>query len=234
MMIDLHTHLLPNVDDGAGSVEETIELLQLLSEQKVKIAVCTPHFYPYLTALSEFLEMRNTAFAMVSGVSNIRLITGSETMLHDYLFHYPDLSELCIAQTRYLLLEMPFTKSWGSKVYEGLNTLINYYKIIPIIAHIERYPAIRRNKRALRRLLDMGCLLQMNTSSLVNKQSRHRAIRLLKKDYISVLGSDCHNRSERPPRIALPLEIIRKKVGSTVVERMIHNAELIIQDEIIQ
>lgn len=233
MRIDLHTHLLPGIDDGAGSVEEAMELIQLLSEQKILIAVCTPHFEPSMTSLSDFLKERQAAMELLSDVK-IRLIAGSETSLHDYLFHYPDLSELCIADTRYLLLEMPFTKHWNSKVYEQLNTLINYYNIIPIIAHIERYPAIKRKERMVRRLIELGCVLQLNTSSLLNKRTRHRAIRYLKRGYINVLGSDCHNTKERRPRISVPLDLITTKIGTNVVDALICNAENIINDKLFE
>lgn len=228
-MIDLHTHLLPKVDDGASSVEEAFDLIRMLSEQKVPIAVCTPHFDPTRTALSEFVKERQMALSLLNNPV-IQLITGSETKLHAYLFHYPELSELCISNTNYLLLELPFTKHWDSEVYEWVNRLISYYNIIPIIAHIERYPAIKRSNRPIKKLMKMGCILQLNTSSLLERHTRHRAIRYLKKGYISVLGSDCHNRNERPPRITPALDIIIRRVGSEALERLLERAEQIFKE----
>jgi protein-tyrosine phosphatase len=232
MMIDLHTHLLPNIDDGASSVEEAMEMTRLLSEQKVQIAVCTPHFIPSQTALSDFLAARQYAMTRMNR-SEIRMIAGSETMLHEYLFHYPDISELCIADTRYLLLEMPFTKHWDNKVFEQMDKLINYYNIIPIIAHIERYPSVRRNDKPILKLIELGCVLQLNTASLLDQRSSHRAIRYLKRGYISVLGSDCHNTNERQPRITTALDVIHLKVGDSTVSKLIKHAEFIIKDELL-
>jgi protein-tyrosine phosphatase len=231
-MIDLHTHLLPNIDDGANSEEEAIVLTQLLTDQNVQVAVCTPHFYPSQMSLSDFLKARQEAMSLMKQ-SELRLITGSETSLHEYLFHYPDLSELCIADTRYLLLEMPFAKHWDRKTYEYLNTLINYYNVIPLIAHIERYPAVKRKKMPIIRLIEMGCVLQLNTSSLLKSSTKRRAIHYLKMGFISVLGSDCHSVNERPPRITEALDVINRTIGVDTVNKLIKNAERIILDELI-
>lgn len=227
-MIDLHTHLLPQIDDGAGSVKEALEMAELLVSQKIKIAVCTPHFDPSADALMTFLLKRENALSRLKG-SKLQMIPASETKLHEYLFHYPDLLPLCIARTRYLLLELPFDQNWDSKLFTLLDKVMTYYDIIPVIAHIERYPAVKRQMKHIRRLKNMGCLLQLNSSSLFDKSTAKRALLYMKKDYIDVIGSDCHNLKTRPPQMDLAINRIIQILGEGYYKQLEDNAASIIQ-----
>jgi len=221
-MIDLHTHILPGIDDGAGSLEEALRMTQELYKQEVRMAVCTPHYDATKSSLQDFVERRSNAIALMKD-SKITLISGSETTLNDYLFHYPELSQLCIGNTRYLLVELPFSKKWEENVYGLLEKLLGYYNLIPVIAHIERYPAAKI--ATVRRLNGMGCLLQVNTASLLDKKSWYRAAVYMRHGLIDVLSSDCHNMSTRPPIITDAYEKVRLKLGSSYCNRYRNNAE---------
>jgi len=220
-MIDFHTHILPAIDDGAANREEALALIEALKREGVKTAVCTPHFDPSRTSLQDFVLQRSRAFQELSA-SCIRLLAASETLMHDYLFHYSDLSPLCIENTEYLLLEMPFLRKWDDSIYSMLSNLISDYMIIPIIAHIERYPAARGHTIPYK-LKDLGCLLQLNTSSLLDAGSRKRAIELIKKGYIDLLGSDCHDKQVRPPVIIKALQLIEERSGRDYIRRFEEN-----------
>jgi len=220
-MIDFHTHILPAVDDGAANRDEALTLIEALKREGVKTAVCTPHFDPSRTSLQDFIMHRNRAFQELS-TACIRLVAASETLLHDYLFHYADLSPLCIENTEYLLLEMPFLRKWDDSVYTMLSNLISDYNVIPIIAHIERYPAAK-GRAIPGRLKAIGCLLQLNTSSLLDAGCRKRAIRLIKKGYIDLLGSDCHDKAVRPPVIIKALQLIEEQAGRDYIRQLEEN-----------
>lgn len=226
-MIDLHTHLLPAIDDGAGTVEEALELTKALYQQNIRIAVCTPHFYPAKASLEDFIEKRTQAMELLH-YSKVELIPGSETMLHEYLFHYPDLNPLCINNTRFLLLELPFTKKWEKEIFESIELLIRYYNIIPVIAHIERYPAVKRRKKSLRSLIDMGCLIQLNAASLFDKKLKHQALKYIRQGYIDVLASDCHNMTDRPSQLSKAFEQITKELGSSYRDKLVYNSQCIV------
>lgn len=232
-MVDLHTHLLPYIDDGASSYEEAMLLTELLRKQRVEAAVCTPHFDPSRITLSEFATSRAASMAFMNA-PGIRLIPGSETLLHDYLFHYTDISQLCVEHTKYLLLELPDQKRWGSEIFQQLEHLINYYGVIPIIAHTERYQPVRKRKRWICRLRDAGCIIQCNAEFVINKKTRRRALRYLKKGYIDVLASDCHNIMQRPPRMDEAIEIIRNRFGEEFCLRLIENSRQIIDGNILR
>lgn len=221
-MTDLHTHILPGVDDGAGSVEEALRMTEALYGQNVHTAVCTPHFNPTRMSLQEFIRRRSEAMAEM-GSSRVKLLSASETALHEYLFHYPDLSGLCIEQTRYLIIELSFHKKWKKTPYQSLERMMDYYDLIPIIAHIDRYPAA--NKRSIRRLRELGCLLQMNSEAILTPASRRRALRWLRNGDIDVLGSDCHNMTNRRPELSPALAIIRERLGEGISTRLIENSD---------
>lgn len=226
-MIDLHTHILPGIDDGPESVETALQITEALAGQNVRTAVCTPHFDPAVTALQDFCAKRKEAMRLMN-TSRILLLSGSETMLHPYLFHYPDISSLCIENTRYILIELPYAKRWDEEVYAGLNKLIRFYNLIPIIAHIERYPAVIRNVKPIKELIKLGCLLQLNTQSLLIGKYRHWTFKYIKRGFIDVLASDCHNLDTRPPVIKEAYDRVAMKLGREYEERLMHNAEAVV------
>ena len=90
-MIDLHTHLLPNIDDGANDIETALHMTEALYTQNVRKAVYTPHFDPSSSSIEDFDKQRSFAIAKLGG-ARIQLIPARETILHEYLFHYYDLS----------------------------------------------------------------------------------------------------------------------------------------------
>lgn len=227
-MIDLHTHILPFMDDGSGSLDETRQMMESLYNQKVTKVVCTPHFNPAYISLQDFIQKRNESMKLLVD-SPVELITGSETMLHEYLFHYSDISDLCISNTRYLLVEFPFQMNWYVNGFELLKRLMDYYDVIPIIAHIERYQRIKIKDKAIEDIRNLGCLIQLNTSSIVNKKSRRLVMKLMKQDYIDVLGSDCHGMSLRPPVIQEAYDIVLKYMGEEYCNVLKHNAECILK-----
>lgn len=229
-MIDMHTHILPGIDDGAASLEEAILLTECLSRQKVTLAVCTPHFYPMEVTMEEFVANRTKALESIDH-SNIQLVVGSETYLHEFLFHYNDLRPLCIGHSNFLLVEFPFMKVWKEEYGLEIKKISEYYNINPIIAHIDRYKPLLNNKRLLKRLKDMGCLLQMNTGCIISKKTRRKALRLIEEKYVDLLGTDCHNISYRPPIFEEACKIIQNKTGADTINRLMSNALAVVTAE---
>lgn len=227
-MVDLHTHLLPGIDDGAATVTETYQLIESLIKQSVTTAACTPHYNPAEISLAEFVDNRTRAYNSLQK-AKIRLLTGSEVALNEYLFHYTDLSPLCIGLTRYILIELPFDKSFKAEVFVWLERLLNYYNLIPIIAHIEKYPAAKK-KRTIIKLKKLGCILQMNASSIVQKNTRKRALSLNKKKFIDVIASDCHNLTKRPPELSVAYGILKNNFGMDYIRKLIANGDFIVDD----
>lgn len=226
-MIDLHTHILPKVDDGAGSVEEAFQLIQLLRKQDVSKIVCTPHFDPTKLSLEDFISRRKEAMQLLVE-AEVPLLVGSETMLHEFLFYYPELDRLCIENSRYLLLELPPGDKWTKSSIQLLERLISTYDVIPIIAHVERYHRENKGLKFIHKLIHLGCIIQMNTSSIADRNYRKQAMHIMKSGLIDVLGSDCHSLGKRPPIIMEALEIITRELGTDYCNILLGNAEHII------
>lgn len=229
-MIDVHTHILPGIDDGANDKEESFCLIEMLKKQGVTGIICTPHFNAATSSMADFIENRKKAFQSLSD-TDIKLIKASETYYHDYLFHYNDLTPLCIEKTNYLLLELPLDKKDISEYIKGIERLYYYYNVIPIIAHVERYKYIARSKRSLEYLKNLGCLFQMNTETIINNKKCKRLVQfLLNNDYIDLLGTDCHNIGNRAPVIDKVKEEITSIYGIEMWNKFMENSYKIINE----
>jgi protein-tyrosine phosphatase len=213
-MIDLHTHILPGMDDGAKNRNEALALISLLKAQGVTKIVLTPHYYPDLESLSDFLRRRDISYRSIADC-DVELILGSETYLSEPLFATDSIEGLCIGKSEYLLLELPYIDKWSQGVYRQIDHLIAKYNICPIIAHVERYEAVKEHKeKAFQKLVDLGCMLQFNVDSFVNRNTRSETLKLTKEGWVDFIGSDCHNIASRAPKYDIFKDIIGKKLDA--------------------
>ena len=215
-MIDIHTHILPKLDDGSSSVDESKKMLGILSEQGVDTIVATPHFYIGRTKIDEFLELRQKSLNTLLAETDAErpsIALGAEVEFIPGLYTMDDSEKLCISGTRYMLVEMPFS-AWSGYFYTTLTKLYSARGIKPIIAHVERYFEFQQEEPAdvLRRLKDCGALIQINSSFLMNKQTKRLALKLINQGFITFMGSDCHNLERRPPLLREGFDIIYKKL----------------------
>lgn len=214
---DTHTHILPNMDDGASSAALAAEMLSSLKKQGVTRVLLTPHYYPYKEQPRQFIERRSQALQSLQAQSlpaEIKLILAAEVHQHEALFNLGDLSPLKIQQSEYMLLELSSRSAESCDIRDILK-LIYDHNITPLLAHIERYPALIKNKKVLEELINEGCKLQMTLGAwhTGNPLYRWRLRDLLKSGYIHTLGTDCHNLSSRPPKYACYLEELTKMLG---------------------
>ncbi len=230
-MTDLHTHILPCIDDGAQSLEEAVNLLLAEERQWVTNIVFTPHFILQDKTVAEFLESRNKSFNILkthlteTGLcNNMNFYLGAEVRFDPNIVN-EDLYSLCIEGTSYLLLEplnfFPF------KFEQTLDTLLAR-GITPILAHVERFSYLIKDKALLNRLAENGVLFQCNASALLAKNYAKDVKKLLKKGFVHVLASDTHNLENRPPELGLAYNMVSKH--SELLKR---NANRIIQDKLI-
>lgn len=233
MLIDVHSHILPGIDDGAQDVTVTRSLLEQLAAQGVTVVVATPHFYAHREQLDRFLERRQAAIERMLTIPGMKEATnesalaiyesqagpmhiylGAEAALSPALLRHDSLDRLCIGQNRHILIEMPFTKEWDQPIYQLIDQLIYQFDLKPIIAHIERYPATNYGKLldAIQPLADLSCLIQMNVDSLQDRRIRNNCKKLVRGNWIDLIGSDCHNMDRRPPHFDL-LHTLANKWG---------------------
>lgn len=209
MNIDFHTHILPNIDDGSHSVQESLEMLLSLKEQGVDVVVATPHYYADEEGPEIFFKKRRFAVAKLKdALIKTRLevpmiYVGAEVAYYDSIGQMENLSSFCIAGSSYLLLEMPFRR-WSDHVLEEVQTIVNR-SITPIIAHVDRYECFHR-KREMEKLLSNGAKIQLNCDVFEKIPDLFWAKKWINKGYIHCLGSDCHNMTTRKPNFAHALQ----------------------------
>lgn len=233
-LVETHCHILPGIDDGSPDVETSVRMVRRLKKQGAKAIILTPHYYSDSIAYDEFIAKRNAAFEKLSAALDYddpKLIPAAEVYITRYLFNNENLDGLCIGNTRYALIEHPFSSDFSQKIYERLLNLNYDYGIKPILAHIERYDALMNDEELLDEYIAAGCLAQVNISSFSSSHrgTRKRLIKYLESGRIHFIGSDCHNLTSRSPDYEDGIKVILKKCGPQAIELLERNANLLIR-----
>lgn len=218
---DMHCHLLPGMDDGCKTAEESIQVLRTSYEQGVRQMFATPHYYP-VESIDTFLARREAAMGRLSQRMEQeeqplpQICLGAEVAYRPGLGYEEELDKLCLGSSRYLLLEMPFTR-WSEEVVRSVRNICNIRGITPILAHIERYLSMQ-SRDTLMRVLEQEVLVQMNAENLLQFSKRGKARKLLESGTVQLLGTDCHNLTSRKPNLGPGVEYLEKK-GLTHIVR---------------
>ena len=217
-MIDLHTHILPGMDDGSKDADESLWLLKRQELMGVSAVLLTSHFYRNQENAEHFCSRRAEAFTRLMDAyrGTIKLAVGAEVKWFPAIDRCQEIELLCLGNSRYLLLEMPFSP-WTGEVLDSVYNLASSMCVTPIIAHVERY---RQSRSSLEALFEMGFPLQVNVDTLQDTWTRRKAIRLFECGLAWFLASDCHNMSERPPNLRYGQDILRKRLTGNAFERV--------------
>ncbi len=226
-MVDVHTHILPGMDDGSGSVEESLEMLSALYTQGANTVVLSPHFYSDREALPHFLERRADSFrALQDAMSSFgeplpRALLGAEVWYFDGMSRASALKALCIEGTDLLLLEMPFER-WSDSDLQEILRLQESSEFTVLLAHIDRYLPWQK-ARTWESLLEHGVRMQANASCFTERRSSRKALRLFRDGQIHLLGSDAHNLTSRPPDIGQAIAQLRQAFGDEALRLLRDN-----------
>ena len=225
-MTDFHSHVLPCLDDGSGSIEQSIAMLRAEAEQGITHVIATPHFYAYRTTPERFLENRKRAEEKLreemekhNGLP--RLSVGAEVYFFQGISDCEALKLLTIAEKDCILLEMA-DSPWGEYAYREIQQIWEKQGLTPMIAHVDRYIGPWRDYGIPEHLAKLPVVVQANAEFFLRPATASMAMRMLKREQIHVLGSDCHNMTSRKPNLGAAMQRIEKKLGREVVER-IHN-----------
>lgn len=222
MTIDFHSHILPGVDDGSISIEESLRMLRLQAEQGVTHVVATPHFYPWRDSPESFLRRRAEAEkqlrqAMEQYNSLPKLFVGAEVYFFPGISDSDILPQFAFGKKQSVLIEMPQT-SWTESMYRELEQIWLKWGITPIIAHVDRYLSPFRTHHIPEWLTELPVLVQANGAFFLQRSTRSMALRMLQSGQIHLLGSDCHNMDSRKPNLGEAISLIEKRIGSIPVE----------------
>ena len=226
-MLDIHTHILPGMDDGSRSAEQSVKMLACEAEQGVRAVALTPHYHAGRESPSGFVERRRAAEKTLAGALagrglDLQLLCGAEVAYFDGMCRAEEIDLLCIGDTRAMLIEMPFCK-WSRRMVSELQELRQLRGIQPVLAHVERYMAFHPRGWA-QELADQELLVQVNTSFLLRWQTALKAKNLLKKQCIHFVASDCHNLERRRPDLGDAVHRMERLVGSQAAAYLNENA----------
>ena len=214
-MIDLHCHVLPEIDDGATSKQMSVEMCKMAAQSEVTDIIATPHMRD-LYAKQEFhdkvkVRLRYLNEKMQSENIPLRIHKGAEVYASKDILYSPDLTDLTLAGSKYLLVEVSFTDSDFDYVKEVI-TVIQSQSLVPVIAHPERYDFIQRDYSNINRLADCGALFQCNIGSLtgeLGKREKKLSREMINKGAVSFLASDAHRVKFRNTNLNAMIEQIK-------------------------
>lgn len=228
-MTDLHTHILPGIDDGAKDVEMALRLLAAQQRAGVRQIVCTPHFHFERQNLDDFVQRRYQAAKRLALALNaypnfrIGLKFGAEVRISPQVLEC-DQSKLCFQGTNVMLLEMPmsYRPQWDINVLYQL-TLAG---VVPLIAHVERYPYVKEDPNIILEWIEAGAYMQVNASSIVlEAANRAKVFELIQHGMVHVLASDTHSPDKRPPLLKEAFQMVESKFGSSYNDYFTKNAK---------
>lgn len=218
-MIDFHSHILPAIDDGSQSLEQTKYMLQAAWLQGVRHQVATPHFYADEMVPETFLENRQRAYEQVLTLEGElpQIHLGAEVAYFSGISRSEATQQLQIGNSGLLLVEMPFV-TWTDRIVKDVCQLADRQGLTPVLAHVDRYAKRSCFLKYRDVLLCNGVLFQLNASALLKHRSF--ALKQLKAGAIHFLGSDCHNTTTRTPNLGEAVQVIEKKIGAFAVPEM--------------
>lgn len=219
--MDFHSHILPGIDDGSKNLQESLRMMRLSAQQGIRHMVATPHFYPRYDSPETFLRKREEAAdklrkAMVDEPDLPEISIGAEVYFFSGISDSELIKALTIEGKRCILIEMP-QSPWKESHYRELEGIYIKNGITPIVAHIDRYIRPFHTHGIPERLEQMPVLVQANAEFFLRSSTRNMAMKMLKKDRIHLLGSDCHNLSSRSPDLGDAVELIEQKLGENAL-----------------
>lgn len=232
-MIDFHSHILPNIDDGSRNIEQTLNMLEEAKKAGFTKIISTSHYIEEYYESDE--EERNKLINEVrNNIQGIELYLGNEIYITDNIVQLiADKKASTINNSKYVLFEMPLTaKAMNDK--EVIYRLIeNGY--VPIIAHPERYIHVQENPKYIEELSEMGALFQANYGSIIGmygKKAEKTVKKLFKEDLISFLGSDVHRADQVYPQIPKIMKKLRKLLTDERIEELtVINPQKVLDNE---
>lgn len=228
-MIDLHSHILPGIDDGAPDLATALELSKIAVNDGITHIVCTPHIHPgrydntletIQQALNELQEglIEQHIDLVIHAAAEVRF--GMELMVSVKQQSIPFLGEW--QGKPVLLLEFPHGEiPFGA---ERLTAWLLQQGIKPMIAHPERNKGLLRTPEKLKPFLEQGCLLQVTAGAVAGRFGQavqELAYKLLKEDVVTILASDAHNIEHRPPILSQGRDAAAALIGESAAHRLV-------------
>lgn len=235
-IFDIHCHILPGVDDGSVSMEETRKLLKLEYEAGVRSIIFTPHFRrrmfePDMERVME--SFRQTKEEAAKMYSDLQLYLGCEFHANSEMQDILKRGERpTMAGSKYVLTEFKEPAEYGY-IRERTRTLQSS-GFRPIIAHAERIDCLKKDAEKIEELVEAGVRIQINADSIIGAEGftiKRFCKKLMKLDLIHFVGTDAHNTHDRVPNMGKCAAYLEKKMGEEYTRwLLIENPRKIIQE----
>lgn len=232
-MIDVHSHIINEIDDGSKSIEMTISMLKKAEQSGTTDIIATPHFMrgrfevEYRDVVKRVEELKDIAR---ENNININIYAGQEVYFSkNILNYYNDKMIGTINNTKYMLIEFPMLEF---NIDEAINTIyeLQIRGITPVIAHPERYRQFIKDPSLINSLIKEGMLFQLNAGSIAGgfgKDVKKTATKYLEDNIYSFIGSDAHRDIGRDTNMKDALEIL----GENKVNEFINNGRLMLENK---
>ena len=220
-MIDLHSHVLPGVDDGSRDLQMTRQMLEEMARQGIETVVATPHFYALSDTPEAFLQRRAAALEQVASLQGDfpEILPGAEVAYFDSMSRSGVLDQFRLGNSSLVLIEMPFCQ-WTKRMIREMSEMRLLTGLTPVLAHVDRYCRKGQFLSFQEQLQESGVLFQCNAGAFLKFFSRRWALQQLKAGSIHFLGSDAHNLTTRPPKLQEAAQIIQKKLGAETLDSL--------------
>lgn len=222
-MIDVHSHLIPSVDDGSRSIDETMQMIREAKQAGFTDIILTSHYLTnYYETETSVLQIWTEQLQQIVNKEqlDVNLYSGNEVYVCENIDELIKKNKICrMANSKYLLIELPM--STEIRYFKNVIFTLKAMNITPIIAHPERYSFIQTHPERVQEWKDEGCLLQGNFASIIGlygKDAQKTIKQLLKNNYVDFLGSDCH----KPNTIYSEMDTIIKKIKKIISEEQLY------------
>ena len=239
-MIDFHTHILPNIDDGSRSIEETFNLIKEAKEAGFEGIILTSHYIEnyyetnvperdvWVKAISENLQAKGI---------DTNLYLGNEIYISNNMMELLEQGKAStINNSCYVLFELPLNAE-PLNLYDAIYSL-QENKLIPVLAHPERYSFVQKEPELIYDLIQKGCLMQANYGSIIGQygvKAEYIVKKLFENNMIHFLGSDVHRQNSIYPKISFAIEQIKAIIGEEKLEELTTiNPQLVLDNKKIE
>ena len=243
-MIDIHSHIIFDVDDGPKTLEDSRRLLEESYRQGVRTIISTSHRRkgmfetPEEKIAANFKQVQDLAKQVAD---DLTVLYGAEIYYtSDILKKLEEGTFPSLGGTKYVLIEFSMNTPYKD-IHSALGNVIRL-GMTPVVAHIERYHCLENDEDKVSELINMGCYMQVNSSNVLKpklfgdryKFMKKRVQFFLERDLVHFVASDMHNLDDRPPYMQKAYQIVAKKYGAERAEELFKtNQEILLSNEFI-
>ncbi len=225
-MIDLHSHILPGIDDGAGSVDQALEMARIAVQDGTRILACTPHINPpvYTNTGPQILQaVDQLRQALVVNDIPLELVAGADVHISaNMAAHLSSGQALSLGGTKYFLFEPPHDVM-PPRIVDFVKQLMDQ-GYMPVLTHPERLKWIEHHYDVMSELANCGLVVQLTAASLTGlfgDRIQYWSERMLDEGLVDILASDAHDHKYRKPGLSQARDMVAGRLGEEEARKMV-------------